>query len=425
MPALVNNNDQNGEQSQVRATSDQPYGPGYFTNLLNDNDNQSSDMVSSFSFPILHRRLSEYHSFGNHRLLGVLNHPPSMEEPLPSIEDFTGMPAMPPMPTTTTTTTPTPQWSMPSAPSMIAMSAVASTDTNMPFGWTMKPPNFITHGPPPVPVATKPNMRKRTTGELGPATRTPTTTSGPANVLDEHHPKPEGAFYPPTKRIKREPVETPNKPSWARSSHSEDGSVVSLPRPPLAQPLQVTPQPAAEQSAADSGRKSSSGISSSTYSNTYDSDGEVSSSSSPSSSLCPAASDLPAAPRPVQPPFEQNPSPPIIPRPLEPFPEAGTIMNFPLPQIDHQGQRPAAAERYFSSLQDDFLLRSSEPFDIEMEYRNALRVRERVDWDCRRLGLRLRYLRRCQARTAEQYPVARESEWQRGDFGPQVGGYGY
>jgi hypothetical protein len=100
-------------------------------------------------------------------------------------------------------------------------------------------------------------------------------------------------------------------------------------------------------------------------------------------------------------------------------------MNFPLPQIDHQGQRPAAAERYLSSLQDDFLFHALDSYEIETEYRNALRVRERVDWDCRRLGLRLRYLRRCQARAAERYPMARECEWQRGDFGEQVAGYGY
>lgn len=422
MPVLVNN-DQNGEQSMVPG---QLYPPGYFTNLLNDNDNQSFDAGSSFSFPILHRP-SEYRPSVNHLPFGAAV-PPSMDEPLPSTEDFTGMPAMPPMPTTMVTSTP--QWSMPPAPHMVAMSTMAST-AGMPFGWTTGPPNFITPGPPPMPLSTKPNMRKCTTTGLGPATRTPThTTSGPANVLDEHHPKPEGAYYPPTKRIKREPVETPRKPSWAASSHPEDGSMVSLPRPPLAQPLHVTPQPAAEQSAANSGRKSSSGVSSSTYDSTYDSPSDVSPSppfpsSSPSSSPSPAAAVSPATPRPVQPPSVQNPAPPIIPRPLEPFPEAGTLMNFPLPQIDHQGQRPAAAERYFSSLQDDSLLHTPEPYEIEMEYRNALRVRERVDWDCRRLGLRLRYLRRCQARAAERYPTARECEWQRGDFGEQVAGYGY
>lgn len=96
-------------------------------------------------------------------------------------------------------------------------------------------------------------------------------------------------------------------------------------------------------------------------------------------------------------------------------------MNFPLPQIDHQGQRPASGEGYFSALEDDLLYQMREPYEIEMAYRAALRVRERVDWDCRRLGLRLRYLRRCQARAAELNRVARRCEWQRDDFGEHAG----
>lgn len=354
-----------GEPPMPRPASTQPYGRGCFNNMLNEN-NQHFDMDDTPSPSTLHQ------------LSGAI--PSSVNQSIPQPEDFSAMATMSNMSTVPTSTL-TPDWGMGSAPFMASMPAVAPM-AGMPAGWTTGPQPPITMGPPPVPVATRPNMRKRIPAAA-------TVTSESPSVVDEHHLKPEGAYYPPTKRIKREHTHThtPRKPSWAASSVTDDASVVSLPRPPQEN---VNPPPPAGQT----GRKS--------FPTTFTSHSSV-----------PAATQ--------QPPVVQRPSSPIIPTPLEPFPEAGTIMNFPLPQIDHQGQRPASGEGYFSALEDDLLYQMREPYEIEMAYRAALRVRERVDWDCRRLGLRLRYLRRCQARAAELNRVARRCEWQRDDFGEHAG----
>lgn len=351
-----------GSIDEPRPASIQPYGTGCFNNMLNEN-NQHFDMDDTpFSSPST-----------LHQLSGPI--PSSVNQSIPQTEDFSTMATMSTMPTSTLT----PDWGMGSAPFMASMPAMAPM-AGIPAGWTTGPQTPITMGPPPVPVATQPNMRKRIPASA-------TVTSELPSVVDEHHPKPEGAYYPPTKRIKREHTHTPRKPSWAASSMTDDASVVSLPRPP--QENVKPPSPARQ-----TGRKS--------FPTTFTSHSPV-----------PAATQ--------QPPVVQGPSSPIIPTPLEPFPEAGTIMNFPLPQIDHQGQRPASGEGYFSALEDDLLYQMPEPYEIEMAYRAALRVRERVDWDCRRLGLRLRYLRRCQARGAELNRIARRCEWQRDDFGEQAG----
>lgn len=347
------------------------------------------------------RRPSEYRPFLEPHPVGPTIILPSTDQPLPTTEDVTGMTMMPPMPATSTM--PPPSF-MAAAPSMAAMSTMTPM-TSMPPAWTMGPPNHITTGPPPAPLSTKPNMRKRAATGMPATTHTPTTTIGPAmaNVVDPHHPKSAGAYYPPTKRIKREPIDNPRKPSWAISSEPDDASIISLPRPPMEMGINPPPPLPAETQNQPTGGHANSDPSSSSSSSSYSSPSEVA-----------------AAPR--QPSLMQNPPAPIIPAPLEPFPEAGTIMNFPLPQIDHQGQRPAAADGYFSSLEDDLLYQTQEPYEIEMAYRAALRVRERVDWDCRRLGLRLRYLRRCQARMAECHRAARECEWQRSDFCEQADG---
>lgn len=405
MSVLVNTNEHEGEQSVPRAPSTQSSAPDYFTNLLNVGsqpvDQQSSLPPPSMQRILPRRRPSEYRRFLELPPVDNTFSLPSADKPLPSIEAITGMTTMPPMPATTSTA---PQWCMGPAPSMVAMPAMALMNDLPPLRrW--QAPNPITTAPPPTPFSARLNTRKHTTT----SNSRPTTSRGPttASVVDGYHPKPEGAYYPPTKRIKREPTDIPSKPSWAVPSAADNASIISLPRPPLQEEVSPRPQPPAEEQE----QTSTSGGHEST-------DTSRSSSSSSHSTV-----GISRGPQPQQqPPAMQNPPAPIIPSPLEPFPEAGTIMNFPLPQIDHQGQRPAPAAGYYSSLEDDALYQTQEPSEIEAAYRAALRVRERVDWDCRRLGLRLRYLRRCRARMAERSRRMRESEWERDDFVEQADG---
>ncbi|KAJ5389501.1 uncharacterized protein N7496_000569 [Penicillium cataractarum] len=363
MPVLVNNNEHEGEQSMPRAPSTQSYAPGCFTNLRNESnqpvDQQSPLPTHSMQRLLPRRRPSEYRPSLKLPPVDTTFTTSSADKPLPSIEAISGMTPMPSMPATTSMA---PQWCMGPAPSMVAMPIMAPMNGLPPLRrW--KAPNPITTAPPPAPFSARPNTRKRIMISTG----RPTTSRGltTASVVDGHHPKSEGAYYPPTKRIKREPTDAPSKPSWAVPSETDNASIISL--PPL-----------------------------------------------PASLVAPSRNS--------NPPPCRTPPAPIIPAPLEPFPEAGTIMNFPLPQIDHQGQRPAATAGYYSSLEDDALYQTQEPSEIEEAYRAALRVRERVDWDCRRLGLRLRYLRRCRARMSERSWQMRESEWERDDFVEQAYG---
>jgi hypothetical protein len=281
---------------------------------------------------------------------------------------------------------------------MVTMPTMAPM-TSLPPLRRMRPLSPIIIVAPVAPPATRPNTKKRTRGDIGlrPTTSNPAT----ASVVDGHRPKPKGAYYPPTKRIKREPTDTSHKPSWAISSETDNASIISLPRPSLQEEVNPRPQPPAEereQTNTSRGHNITDPTRSS-YSSSYSTVGSS------------------RGPRQQQQPLPmQDPPAPIIPHPLEPFPEAGTIMNFPLPQIDHQGQRPAATAGYFSALEGDTLYQTRDSYEIEIAYRAALRVRKRVDWDCRRLGLRLRYMRRCEAGMAERSWQARECEWERSDF---------
>ncbi|CEJ55388.1 hypothetical protein PMG11_01650 [Penicillium brasilianum] len=411
MPVLVNNNEYEGEQSMPRAPSTQSYAPGYFTNLLNEG-NRSFEQRSPIPLHSTQPRLPQHRPSEYRPVLALPGLDTSFttlpaQKPIPLIETVPERTMIPPMPVTTTMAS---HWYMGPTTSMATMPTMAPM-TSLPPLRRMRPLSPITIVAPIAATSTRPNMKDRTRDRTGlpPATSKPAT----ASVVDGHHPKPDGAYYPPTKRVKREPTDTPRKPSWAISSESDNASVISLPRPPLQEEVNSRPQPPAEerkQTNSSGGQKCTDPSCSSCSS--------CSSSSSSHSTFSTSGSPQ----RQQQQPFPmQDPPAPIIPTPLEPFPEAGTLMNFPLPQIDHQGQRPAAADGYFSALEDDILYQTRDPYEIEIAYRDALRVRERVDWDCRRLGLRLRYLRRCQARLAERSRQARECEWERSDFCGQTG----
>ncbi|KAJ5675672.1 hypothetical protein N7462_008569 [Penicillium macrosclerotiorum] len=104
-------------------------------------------------------------------------------------------------------------------------------------------------------------------------------------------------------------------------------------------------------------------------------------------------------------------------RTIEPIPDTATIMNFPLPKIDHQGLRPSIYldnEKLYKSY-----TKTEEIFNdlkaMETAYEDTIKVRELVDWDCRRLGLRLRALRRRASLQARRGEIVHRNRWSGND----------
>lgn len=91
-----------------------------------------------------------------------------------------------------------------------------------------------------------------------------------------------------------------------------------------------------------------------------------------------------------------------LPNTYERVPNAATMMNCSLPQIQHQGIYP----------EDEWLLQpiksyQEAPFPNSIDrvkyiYKDRLAAREQIDWECRRLNLRLTKLRELKA-LEEQY----------------------
>lgn len=82
---------------------------------------------------------------------------------------------------------------------------------------------------------------------------------------------------------------------------------------------------------------------------------------------------------------------------FEPMPSAATVMAYPLPQIQHQGLQPSAGKLMYPI---ESYGQIYDPYDIkEVQnlYKDRLAVREHIDWECRRIGLRLMRLRELQA----------------------------
>lgn len=83
------------------------------------------------------------------------------------------------------------------------------------------------------------------------------------------------------------------------------------------------------------------------------------------------------------------------------MPTAATMMSFPLPQIQHQGMQPEADKLVYPI---GYLGQIGDPDNIgEVEnlYKDRLAVREQIDWECRRIGLRLMRLRELNALKAQ------------------------
>ncbi|CAI7619628.1 unnamed protein product [Penicillium pancosmium] len=86
-----------------------------------------------------------------------------------------------------------------------------------------------------------------------------------------------------------------------------------------------------------------------------------------------------------------------VPKIFEPMPSAATVMACPLPQIQHQGLQPNAEKLvypigYYGQIYDP-----DDINEVQNLYKDRLAVREQIDWECRRIGLRLMRLRELQA----------------------------
>ncbi|KAJ5389502.1 uncharacterized protein N7496_000570 [Penicillium cataractarum] len=73
-------------------------------------------------------------------------------------------------------------------------------------------------------------------------------------------------------------------------------------------------------------------------------------------------------------------------------PDAATMMDFPLPKINHGGNRPSRVPRHLYSTPP--IPDLDDVNAVERAFRDLLSVREIVDWESRRLGYRLRLLKR-------------------------------
>lgn len=86
-----------------------------------------------------------------------------------------------------------------------------------------------------------------------------------------------------------------------------------------------------------------------------------------------------------------------VPKIFEPMPSAATVMACPLPQIQHQGLQPNSEKLvypigYYGQIYDP-----DDINEVQNLYKDRLAVREQIDWECRRIGLRLMLLRELQA----------------------------
>lgn len=73
-------------------------------------------------------------------------------------------------------------------------------------------------------------------------------------------------------------------------------------------------------------------------------------------------------------------------------PDAATTMDFPLPKVNHGGNRPSRVPRHLYS--SPSIPDLDDVNAVERAFRDLLSVREIVDWESRRLGRRLRLLKR-------------------------------
>ncbi|EPS30712.1 hypothetical protein PDE_05664 [Penicillium oxalicum 114-2] len=76
---------------------------------------------------------------------------------------------------------------------------------------------------------------------------------------------------------------------------------------------------------------------------------------------------------------------------VEKVPDILTTMGFPLPEISHHGIRPTGVPRYLFSQADCDM---DDAYVVGQRFRDLLVVREAVDWECRRLGMRWGLLRK-------------------------------
>ncbi|OOQ88342.1 hypothetical protein PEBR_13532 [Penicillium brasilianum] len=94
-------------------------------------------------------------------------------------------------------------------------------------------------------------------------------------------------------------------------------------------------------------------------------------------------------------------------------PDAATIMEFPLPKINHGGIRPSRVPRYLYSTPSIPDLDDANA--VEKAFRDLLSVREMVDWESRRLGRRLRLLKRKLSLEERQEDAQRAKLWEQED----------
>ncbi|CAL5868870.1 uncharacterized protein PFLUO_LOCUS3097 [Penicillium psychrofluorescens] len=101
---------------------------------------------------------------------------------------------------------------------------------------------------------------------------------------------------------------------------------------------------------------------------------------------------------------------------MDEMPDQATMMNFALPKVNHQGARlhDDNIDMWCSSFTDDS--RAWNDLAVaETQYSMALRIREAVDWDCRRLGRRLLLLRRERDLYTQKRNLVRNTVWEGDD----------
>jgi hypothetical protein len=94
-------------------------------------------------------------------------------------------------------------------------------------------------------------------------------------------------------------------------------------------------------------------------------------------------------------------------------PDASTIMDFPLPKVNHGGIRPLRVPRDLYSTPSIPDLDDANA--VERAFRDLLSVREMVDWESRRLGRRLRLLKRKISLQERQEDARRAKLWEQED----------
>lgn len=101
---------------------------------------------------------------------------------------------------------------------------------------------------------------------------------------------------------------------------------------------------------------------------------------------------------------------------MDEMPDQATMMNFALPKVNHQGVRPHDddIDMWYSSFTDDSRAWNDLTV-VETQYTRVLRIREAVDWDCRRLGRRLLLLRRERDLCTQKRNSVRNTVWEGDD----------